>query len=278
MEGALAHSVNTISVDILMEAGIDNTIEVIGKLGLDNELPEVPSLALGVTSVSLKDMLFSYATIINNGKRVSPNYLVSVSDKNGNLLEEFIQPQALSTGLEPQNCKIIRHMMESVINEGTGNGIRSIYKIPGDFAGKTGTTQNQSDGWFVGITPHLVAGCWVGAEDPGIHFRTITYGQGAYMALPIVGKFYHKLYRDPRYKDLQYARFPELDKQLLADLDLPAYKEMLELEKKDNLLDLIFAGKSRKEKEDELVKIKKPRVREEKKNLWQSIKNIFKKK
>ena len=275
MEGALAQSVNTISVDILMETGIENAINKVRRLGIKTDLPEVPSLALGVASVSLKELLFAYATIINEGKRVVPYYLISISDKNGEVLEEFNTPPAQLTDIDPVNCKIIRHMMETVVNEGTGKGIRSIYKIPGDFAGKTGTTQNQSDGWFIGITPHLIAGCWVGAEDPGIHFRTITYGQGAYMALPIVGKFYHKLYRDPRYKKLQFTRFPEVNEQLLADLSIPSYREMLEMEKKDNLLGRLFTGKSKKEK---LREIQEPAKKEEKKNLWEAIKNIFKKK
>ena len=87
-------------------------------------------------------------------------------------------------------------MMEAVVDNGTGRGIRTIYKIQGDFAGKTGTTQNNSDGWFIGLTPNLVTGCWVGANDPRVHFRTTTYGQGAYMALPIVGKFFNKTYSE----------------------------------------------------------------------------------
>jgi penicillin-binding protein 1A len=141
---------------------------------------------LGVASISLKSLLHAYATIINRGTEVEPYYLISISDSQGEVLEEFQQPAAEQTDLNPVNCQIVTHMMESVVNEGTGRGIRTIYGVPGDFAGKTGTTQNHSDGWFVGLTPHLVTGCWVGGEEPGIHFRTITYGQGSYMAMPIV--------------------------------------------------------------------------------------------
>ncbi len=166
-------------------------------------------------------------------------------------------------------------MLEKAINEGTGTKIRTVYKIPGDFAGKTGTTQNQSDGWFVGMTPSLVTGCWVGAEDPGIHFRSITYGQGAYTALPVVGKFFHKLYSDPRYKNLQNHHFPEMDPELIAGLDIPAYREMLEIEKIDDVLDRLFTGNRRDKK---LEEIRHPGKKEDKKNIWQSIKGIFKKK
>jgi penicillin-binding protein 1A len=172
------------------------------------------------------------------------------------------------------NCRIVTHMMETAINEGTGTKIRSSYRIYSDFAGKTGTTQNHSDGWFVGLTPNLVTGSWVGSEDPGIHFRTITYGQGSFMALPIVGKFYHKLYNDQQYQKLQLANFPDLEEELLADLNIPLYKDMLEIERPDNLLDRIFAGKS---KEEKLREIQKPESVEEKKGLWQSIKSNFQK-
>ncbi|WP_372935548.1 penicillin-binding transpeptidase domain-containing protein, partial [Mariniphaga sediminis] len=230
---------------------------------------------LGVASISLKDLLFSYATLINSGTRVEPFYLNSISTGEGELLEEFERPNSRPTNLNPVNCRIIRHMMETAINEGTGTKIRTVYKIPGDFAGKTGTTQNQSDGWFVGLTPRLVTGCWVGAEDPGIHFRTITYGQGSFMALPVVGKFFHKLYNDPRYKEMRRAQFPELDQQLLADLDIAPYKRMLEMERKENFIDRLFTGKT---KEEKLREIQKPEEAEEKKGLWKSIKGIFKKK
>jgi len=276
MEGALSESVNTIAVDVLMQAGINNVIETARDVGIESDLPKVPSLALGVASISLKDLLLAYATLVNRGMQVEPYYLVSISNSNGELLEEFKRPAGKLTDLNPVNCRLVTHMMESAVNEGTGTKIRRVYNIPGDFAGKTGTTQNNSDGWFVGLTPHLVTGCWVGGEEPGIHFRTITYGQGSYMALPIVGKFFHKLYGSPRYQNLKNTQFPNLDNQLLADLDIPPYREMLEMERRDGLLDRLFAGKS---KEEKLNESRNPEQKEEeKKGLWKSIKSIFKKK
>ncbi|SHF07100.1 penicillin-binding protein 1A [Mariniphaga anaerophila] len=275
MEGALSRSINTVAVDVLMQTGIDNIVSTARELGLEADLPKVPSLALGVTSISLKDLLFAYATMLNGGTKVEPYYLCSISSADGKLLAEFERPATQKGQLNEVNCRIIMHMMETAINEGTGTKIRSSYRIHGDFAGKTGTTQNNSDGWFVGLTPNLVTGCWTGAEDPGVHFRTTTYGQGAFAALPIVGKFFNKLYNDPRYKKLQAARFPNLDQELLADLNIPRYKEILEIEKPDNLLDRIFTGKS---KEEKLREIQQPESAETKKGLWQSLKGIFKKK
>lgn len=274
MEGALSKSVNTVAVEVLMQTGIDNAISTFKKLGIQSDLPRVPSLALGVTSVNLKDLLASYSVLCNGGMMITPFYLISINDSEGNLLEEFEPPVPQPANVNEVNCRIIIHMLESAVNKGTGAKIRTVYNILGDFAGKTGTTQNQSDGWFAGITPSLIAGCWVGAEDPGIHFRTITFGQGAYTALPVVGKFFHKLYNDPRYKNLQYQRFSEMDTMLIADLDIPGYLEMLELKRKDNVLDHLFAGKSKEKKLDE---IKHPEKVRDKKNIWQNFKGIFKK-
>ena len=275
MEGALSQSVNTVSAEIIIQTGIENVIATARELGVETDLPKVPSLALGVASMNLKELLFAYATLLNGGTRTEPYYLRSVSDNEGNLLAEFERPAPQKTMLNEVNCRIVTHMMETAVNEGTGTRIRTTHRIPGDFAGKTGTTQNHSDGWFVGLTPNLVTGCWVGAEDPGIHFRTITYGQGSFMALPVVGKFFGKLYSDQRYRQLQFAQFPNLEEELLADLDIPRYKEILEIERPDNLFDRIFAGKS---KEEKLREIQQPEKAEEKKGLWKSIKGIFKKK
>lgn len=275
MEGALSQSVNTVAAEVIIQTGVENVIATARELGIDADLPKVPSLALGVASISLKDLLFAYSTMLNEGIRTEPYYLKSISDNEGNLLAEFERPATQKTMLNEVNCRIVTHMMETAINEGTGTKIRSSYRIYSDFAGKTGTTQNNSDGWFVGLTPNLVTGCWVGAEDPGIHFRTTTYGQGSFMALPIVGKFYHKLYNDQRYKNLQLARFPGLEEELLADLDIPRYKEILEMERPDNLIDRLFAGKS---KEEKLREIQHPEKVDEKKGLWKSIKGIFRKK
>ncbi|MDX1285828.1 MAG: peptidoglycan glycosyltransferase, partial [Draconibacterium sp.] len=141
----------------------------------------------------------------------------------------------------------------------------------------TGTTQDNSDGWFVGITPNLVTGCWVGADDPRVHFRTTTLGQGAYMALPIVGKFFHKTYNDSRYAHLKNASFSEPGEELLAMLNEPGYREVLDLEKREFDLASIF---KKKDKEAELGKREKARVQREKEKgqIWKKIKNIFRKK
>ena len=275
MKGALAQSINTVSVDVLLEAGIDETIDIAHNLGISSDLPEYPSLALGVASISLKEIVEAYAGIVNDGVPVESNYLVEIADKNGKVLHTFEHHLEYDPVVSAENCRAIINMMEEVVNTGTGRGIRTIYNIPGDFAGKTGTTQNNSDGWFIGLTPNLVTGCWVGADDPRIHFRTTTYGQGAYMALPIVGKFFYKTYRDSKYSNYKNASFPEPAEELLAMLNEPGYKDVLDIEKHDfNLADIF-----KKDKSDELKERRKSKVEDKGKGqLWTKIKNIFRKK
>ncbi len=275
MEGGLAQSVNTVTVDILMKTGIRNAIETIKELGMNSDLPAVPSIALGVNSESLRNLLYTYATLINRGTRVEPFYLKSISDSHNQLLQEFERPDFQQTRLNALNCQLITHMLEKAILNGTGARIRSTYNIRGDFAGKTGTTQNYADGWFIGLTPQLVTGSWVGGEEPGIRFRSSSLGQGSHTALPIVGRFFQSLYNNPDFRSLQNARFPELDEEILADLELPPYREMLELERNDFFFERLFAGKS---KEEKLKEAQYPERIEPKKNVWQSVKGIFKKK
>lgn len=275
MKGALAQSINTVSVEVLLEAGIDETIEIAHDLGISADLPEYPSLALGVASISLKEITEAYAGILNDGVPVKSNYLVQVADKNGKILKTFEPEIASEAVVSAENCRALIHMMEAVVDEGTGKAIRTVYNIPGDFAGKTGTTQNNSDGWFIGITPELVTGCWVGADDPRVHFRSTTFGQGAYMALPIVGKFFHKTYRDNKFSHLQYLHFNRPNEVLLAMLDEPGYKDVLDIGKHEfNLADIFDSNKK-----SDLGKREDVRAEEkEKVQLWQKIKSIFKKK
>ncbi len=281
MKGALAKSLNTVSVEVLLDAGIANTIDVARRLGIDADIPDYPSIALGVASVSLKDMVEAYAGIVNDGQPVETYYLVEIADHDGNVLEQFKFQQKDKQAASPENCRTVINMMQAVVDEGTGNAIRSRFGIEGDFAGKTGTTQDNSDGWFIGVSPNLVTGCWVGADDPRIHFRTITYGQGAYMALPIVGSFYSRVQKDAKVNKYIGGSFKKPSSEMLAMLDLPDYKDVIEIEEKEfNLADIF----KRKEKKQELKPVEEndqPAVNDDKSKerpIWSKIKNIFKKK
>lgn len=280
MKGALAQSLNTISVEVLLDAGISNAINIIENLGISAELPKFPSLALGVASVSLKEMVEAYATIVNDGKPIETWYLAEIADSNGKVLEKFNYSPVDEAVVSTENCRAVINMMQAVISDGTGSGIRTRFGVKGDFAGKTGTTQENSDGWFIGLTPKLVTGCWVGADDPRVHFRTITYGQGAYMALPIVGGFFNKTYNNPRFNNLKNSAFTSPGPELYALLNNPQYKEIIEVEKREWDLADIFR---RKEKRDDLKTADRSATQthteqEDKKPIWSKIKDIFKKK
>jgi penicillin-binding protein 1A len=277
MTGALAKSLNTVSVEVLLAGGIDNTISLAKNLGISADLPDYPSLALGVASISLKDLTEAYAGIVNDGVPVNTYYLVQITDSKGNELGTFQNEQPAQPVVSSENCRAVIKMMEAVVDNGTGRDIRNVYHISGDFAGKTGTTQNNSDGWFMGVTPDLVTGCWVGADDPRIHFRSTTYGQGAYMALPIVGKFFNKTYHDTKYASLQYSTFKQPNEEMLALLEVPPYREMLDIDRHGFNLASIF-GKKDKDAELQKSQTKKVNPEKEKKPVWTLIKSIFKKK
>jgi penicillin-binding protein 1A len=285
LEGALCKSVNTVSVQVLMQSGIPEAIQLAKSMGIEANLPEVPSLALGVADISLLQMVKAYACLDNLGQTVEPNYLIRIEDSNGKVLKKFSPNKDQKEVLSPENAKIITHFLKSVVDEGTGSEIRSLYKIEGDFAGKTGTTQNFADGWFMGYTPDLVTGCWVGGEEPSIHFRNIALGRGGYTALPIVGKFFNKLYRDPAFSDYQYHSFPELDESTLALLNIPHYKDVIKEKGIINLWGIFKSDEKKKneQKADQLEKgkekdINTPKSEENKSNIWQKIKDALKKK
>ena len=287
MEGALSKSINTIAVDALIQAGISNVVDLAKRMGIDSDLPEYPSLALGVASVSLQEMVCAYSEFVNGGRKVTPYYLKSIQSNTGTMLEEFenIQPDVQVASAE--NCHIITQMLKSVIDEGTGSSIRSIWGIDAEFAGKTGTTQDQADGWFMGMTPTLVAGAWVGGEDQSVHFRTLGTGAGGHTALPIVGQFYSQILRQSKFQKMRFSSFESPSMETMAMLNIPPYREILEVGSRSFIHD-IFAGKETHKKSDlekpekpvpeQTVEVEKEDSEGEKKPFWQAMKDIFKKK
>ncbi|RAW01397.1 transglycosylase domain-containing protein [Pseudochryseolinea flava] len=222
LAGGLAYSVNTVSVKVLERAGIQNTVNLAHKMGISATMPTVPSLALGVADVSMTEIVTAYSCFANNGKVITPFYITSINSRHGETLESF-QPEKPKQALSPETANLMLHMMKRVIDEGTGARLRSQYGIEGDVAGKTGTTQDNADGWFIAILPNLVVGSWVGADDPRIHFRSTALGQGANTALPIVGRMLRKAQHDSQgeYK-AQY--FPALNASLRSRLSCDLYK------------------------------------------------------
>lgn len=287
MEGALSKSINTIAVDVFMKAGISNVIDLAKRMGIESDLPPYPSLALGAASVSLEEMVCAYASIVNGGKKVSPYYLKSIESNAGKVLEKFKNVQPNDSVASPENCHIITQMLKSVINDGTGNAIRSVWGIDSEFAGKTGTTNDQADGWFIGMTPRLVAGAWVGGEDPSIHFRSLGEGAGGRTALPIVGEFYSQILRKGKYQNMRNSSFELPSEESLALMNVPPYRDVLDSPVKSFIRNIFgknddtrkpSAKETGKEDAAKKEETAKATPEQEKKPFWQTMKEIFKKK
>jgi penicillin-binding protein 1A len=223
MKGALTHSVNTISVKLLEETGIKEVIDFSKLLGIKGELPEVLSLALGTGDVSLEEMVQAYSIFLNEGKVVEPIYLKRIEDKHGNVL--FDGKSVISEPvLDPHNAQLMIEMMKGVVDNGTASSLRTTYGFENEIAGKTGTTQKNTDGWFIGYTPVLITGVWVGGDHPNVRFRYGGYGQGAASALPIWARYMQKIYRNPLYKYSKNLSF-EIPEEVMWELDCEDFKE-----------------------------------------------------
>ena len=222
LKEALANSVNCVSAYLMKQFGPEAVIQVARKMGITSPLEPYPSLALGTADVSVYEMVGAYSTFANKGVWTEPNYILRIEDKNGVILQDFV-PRKVEA-ISEETSFLMLNLMQGVTIFGTGARLRgSKYGFTNPIAGKTGTTQNQSDGWFMGITPELVAGCWVGCEDRSVHFRTTQLGQGANTALPIWGLFMKKVLANP---DLNYSNgdFEKPDKPLGVELDCSKYK------------------------------------------------------
>lgn len=219
MEGALTHSVNVVSARLIMKIGIDPVLETARKLGIKRELPRYPAIALGAADISLKEIVSAYATLANQGKYIEPRFIVRIEDREGAILADYSAPDPGTRVVNEESVTMLTDMLEGVINKGTGRALRSRHKLKMDLAGKTGTTQNQRDGWFLAYNPALVVGARVGGQDPRIHWRSLSLGQGAVTALPMVGYFLQATIDDPDFAYLDGVRFAPLSESARERLD-----------------------------------------------------------
>ena len=214
LKKALANSVNIISAKLIDKTGPEAVVALTHKLGVNSEIPVQPSIALGAVDITVQDMVAAYSTFANQGVYIKPQFISRIEDKNGAVIFEPV-PETHDVLNKDVTFAVIK-LLEGVTEGGSGERLRTEGGGSGDkrwtgypyvfrnpIAGKTGTSQNQSDGWFIGMVPNLVTGVWVGCEDRSAHFKSITYGQGATAALPIWGYFMKKCYED---KDLQISK------------------------------------------------------------------------
>jgi penicillin-binding protein 1A len=196
LKWGLANSVNNISAWLMKQFNPRALVEMTNRLGIKSTIVPVVSAFLGTSELSVYEMVGAYGTYANKGVHIEPMLVTRIEDKNGNVIASF-HPQR-NEAISEQTAYLMINLMEGVVNQGTGTRLRYRYHLQGRIAGKTGTTQNHSDGWFMGMVPNLVGGVWVGAEDRSVRFQTIGLGQGANMALPIFAIFLEKVYKDGR--------------------------------------------------------------------------------
>lgn len=256
LKNALANSVNTISARLMDKVGPRPVINLVRKMGMTADIPAVPSIALGTPDISLFEMVGAYGTFANQGIYVKPSVVTRIEDKNGTVLFELV-PETVDV-ISEEAAYVTLNLMQGVTEAGSGARLRHAglektnyiyekvvtgypYIFENPIAGKTGTTQNQSDGWFMGMVPNLVTGVWVGGEDRSIHFKEIGFGQGATMALPIWGVYMKALYENP---DLGISQEEFLSPEVVSiPLDCEELARQAGLKKpaaKENLKDLGF--------------------------------------
>ena len=243
LKNALANSVNTVSARLMDLVGPRPVINLARKMGITSYLPAVPSIALGTPDISLFEMVGAYSTFVNKGIYVKPVMISRIEDKNGRAIYE-VAPETQDV-LSEEAAYVTVNLMQGVTKAGSGARLRHAglektnyiyekvvtgypYVFENSIAGKTGTTQNQSDGWFMGMVPNLATGVWVGGEDRAIHFENIGYGQGATMALPIWANYMRSLYEDPVLEISQEDFLPPEDLNIPVDCE-----ELVDLNSKE---------------------------------------------
>ena len=257
LSNALANSKNTISAQLIDKVGPKPVADLARNLGVSSRIPNVPAIALGTPDLSVYEMVGAYGAFANKGIYVKPIMVTKIEDKNGTII--FQSKPETKDVLSEESSYVTLKLLEGVTKFGSGARLRHDipedernyvyknvvtgypYKFQNAIAGKTGTTQNQSDGWFIGMVPNLVTGVWVGGEDRSVHFKEIAYGQGATMSLPIWGLFMNKCYED---EELQVSK-EDFDEPEILSIELDCSKVLpVESESDANdINDLLGVGK-----------------------------------
>lgn len=225
MAGALYKSVNVVAVALLKRIGINPVRDLAKKMGITSRIPPELGIALGSADISLWEMVNAFGTFANRGKVPKLYYLDRIETMAGDTVVHFPapNPDEFTEVLSQEHTDIMNHLLQMVVDSGTGKRMRTQCFFPYPVAGKTGTTNGNTDGWFIGYTPTLVTGAWVGASQPAVRWRSTAQGQGGVTALPICGFFLRKVYKDDNFKSLRRKRFAPLDTLALAELDCPDF-------------------------------------------------------
>ncbi|GAA0871146.1 transglycosylase domain-containing protein [Gangjinia marincola] len=241
MKKALSRSVNTVAVQVFKETGLENVQELAYAMGIESTLPNVSSLALGTAELGILELSKAYSTYINKGKPATPYFIVRIETSDGTVLADFKPKTTKEEVISQTTRKVIIDMLQETVNKGTAKRLRTTYNLTNALAGKTGTTQNNKDAWFVGITPKLVAITWVGLDNYEIGFSSTAIGQGAYAALPVFGETYKELTQRKEYRSLTKVPFEQLTEKEQELVDCPD-------DKRDGLLKRLFTNPEKTKK------------------------------
>lgn len=272
VKGGLSKSVNTIAAQLMAETGPHEVIKMASKLGLKSDLPELPSIALGSVDLTLFDMIPAYSAFVNNGKKVEPILVLKIESANGEILYEYPKKKP-AVVLDYDVAVTMREMLRMVADSGTARSLNTVFKLNTDVGGKTGTTQNNADGWFIGITPNIICGSWVGGQSPLIRFRFTRLGQGAATALPVVGEFIKLSESEAVTRNIIGKRFSQVDSDIELSLMCPIFIE----NKAEYLIDRLFdqnRRNKRKQFQNQEDELNSP---DEKKGWMQRLLNKLKK-
>jgi len=279
VKGGLANSVNTVSAKLITQIGVDNVVNLAEDMGIDEDIPNYPSIALGTAELSLLDMVSAYTTFANYGRPVEPLSLLRIEDRNGNVLFESEDNLPRDEVYDDEVGYYIVELMQGVIDRGTGASLRNVFHLKSEIAGKTGTTQDNSDGWFIGYTPNLVAGAWVGNDQPTIRFRSTALGSGGHMALPIFARFMQRLEKNAKLREYHKGSFYVVPYGLQRKMMCADYAEE---DPDQNFFDSILRGFDRPDslriqKQEERRERRDQRKPTDHKSMLQRMKDIFKK-
>jgi penicillin-binding protein 1A len=230
LKWALANSVNYISAYLMKRFSPNAVINMARKMGVTSQIDPVPAICLGTPDLSVYEMTGAMSTFANKGVFLEPVFITRIEDKNGNILENFIPKQ--QEAMSEETAFLMIELMRGVVESGTGVRLRYKFGLDAPVAGKTGTTQNNSDGWFMGITPNLTTGVWVGGELRSIHFRSITLGQGANMALPIWAIYMKKVW-DDKTLNIPKSSFEKPTRDMSDRIDCKKFKQEIREEESE---------------------------------------------
>jgi penicillin-binding protein 1A len=223
LQEGLAYSQNTITAYLVKKLSPEVVVDYARRLGLTSVIDPVPAVGFGSSVVSVYEMAGAYSTFVNKGTWTEPVYITRIEDKKGNVLYTNV-PQSREV-LSEQTAYLMIHMLRGAADIKLATawyGLRRLYNLKNEIGAKTGTTTNHADAWFMGVTPNLVCGMWVGGEDRSIHFQSANYGQGNKLAMPIYGIFMNKVYAD-KSLNVSQAPFPKPEKPLTVELDCSKY-------------------------------------------------------